>query len=52
MTAPVQTVTPDTPLEEIATLMAELHVHSIPVLDGKTLVGIIGKKDMVRALAR
>jgi len=52
MSAPVQTVAPDTPMEKIATLMAERHVHSIPVVEGKTLKGIIGKKDLVRALAR
>ncbi len=52
MTSPVKTVTPDTPVEEIATLMAEHNVHSIPVLEGRTLVGIIGKKDIVRSMAR
>jgi CBS domain-containing protein len=52
MTREVKTVTPETPLEEIATLMAEFRVHSIPVLEGKNLVGIIGKKDIVRSLAR
>jgi CBS domain-containing protein len=39
-------------MEQIATLMAERHVHSIPVVEGKTVKGIIGKKDLVRALAR
>ncbi len=52
MTREVKTVTPETPLEEIATLMTESHVHSIPVLDGKNLVGIIGKKDIIRSLAQ
>jgi CBS domain-containing protein len=52
MTRPVKTVTPETPLEEIATLMAENQIHSIPVLDGTNLVGIIGKKDIVRSLAK
>jgi CBS domain-containing protein len=51
MTRAVKTVTPETSLEEIATLMAENRVHSIPVLKGKELVGIIGKKDIVRSLA-
>lgn len=52
MTAPVKTVTPETSLEDIATLMAEGHVHSIPVMEGRSLVGIVGKKDIVRSLAR
>ncbi len=52
MTAPVKTVTTETAVEEIATLMAESHVHSIPVMEGPSLVGIVGKKDIVRSLAR
>jgi CBS domain-containing protein len=52
MSAPVKTVTPDSTLEEIATLMAGHKMHSIPVADGEKLVGIVGKKDIVRALAR
>jgi CBS domain-containing protein len=52
MTAPVKTVTPETSVEDIATLMAEGHVHSIPVMEGRSLVGIIGKKDIVHSLAR
>ena len=52
MTRTVKTVTPETSLEEIAALMTENRVHSIPVLKGKDLVGIIGKKDIVRSLAQ
>jgi CBS domain-containing protein len=52
MTTPVKTVTPETAVEDIATLMSESHVHSIPVLEGKALVGIVGKKDIVRSLTR
>jgi CBS-domain-containing membrane protein len=52
MSRPVQTVTAAGTLEEIATLMAEHHIHSIPVVEGEKLVGIVGKKDIVRALAR
>lgn len=46
------TVNPDTPVREIATLMAEKKVYTIPVLDGDKLVGIIGKADVVRASAK
>jgi CBS domain-containing protein len=51
MSQPVITVSPETPVEDIATLMAEKRVHSIPVLEEGRLVGIIGKKDIVRSLA-
>ena len=45
------TVSLDTDLSEITTLMAENDVHTLPVLDGNKLVGIIGKKDVIRSLA-
>ena len=45
------TVTPDTPLDAIATLMAEQKVHTLPVMEGNRLVGIIGKSDIIRTLA-
>ena len=41
----------DTPLDEIATLMAEKKIHTLPVMDGKKLVGVIGKSDIIRTLA-
>ncbi|MBI4377794.1 MAG: CBS domain-containing protein [Nitrospinae bacterium] len=42
----------DTPLEDIATIMSEKKVHLLPVLRGNELVGIVGKADVVRALAK
>ena len=45
------TVSLDTDLNEITTLMAEKDVHTLPVLDGDKLVGIIGKRDVIRAIA-
>nr|WP_321464520.1 CBS domain-containing protein [uncultured Desulfobulbus sp.] len=46
------TVGPETELEEIATLMAEKKVHTLPVLDDEQLVGIIGKSDIIRTIAQ
>lgn len=48
----VVSVTPNTPLDEIATLMAEKKVHTLPVLDKGELQGIIGKSDIIRTLAQ
>ena len=45
------TVSPDTELNEITTIMAEKDVHTLPVLENDKLVGIIGKKDVIRAMA-
>lgn len=51
-TADPVTVREDTPVEEIATLMAEKKVHTLPVLDGNgQLVGVIGKADLIRMIA-
>lgn len=50
MVSKVTSVTPDTPVSEIASLMVEKHFHTIPVVDGKKLVGIIGKEDILKTL--
>lgn len=50
MTGNPVSVTPDTPLEEIATLMAEKKLYTLPVLDQGVLVGVVGKEDILRAL--
>ncbi len=50
MVSKVTSVTPDTPVSEIASLMVEKHFHTIPVVDGKKLVGIIGKEDILKIL--
>ena len=41
----------DTPLDEIATLMTEKKIHTLPVLteDGE-MVGVVGKKDIIRTI--
>ncbi len=52
MTADPVTVTPDTPVNEIARLMSARGGHTLPVLDAGKLVGIVGKLDLIRGLAR
>jgi len=44
------TVDPDTSLEDIATLMVNNNIHTLPVLEGGRLVGIIGKEDILRTI--
>ena len=44
------TVTPSTEANEVATLMAEKDVHTVPVVDGGKLVGIIGKIDVIKGI--
>lgn len=45
-----RTVTEDTSLEEIATIMSEKNIHTLPVMRDSVLVGIIGKGDIIKTL--
>lgn len=42
----------ETTLSDIATIMAEKGLHTLPVMAGDTLVGVIGKTDIIRTLIK
>jgi CBS domain-containing protein len=44
------TVDSDTDIEKVAALMVEKNYHTLPVVDGGQLVGIVGKEDVLRTL--
>ncbi|MDO9287788.1 MAG: CBS domain-containing protein [Thermodesulfovibrionales bacterium] len=48
----VITVAEDTSAEEIATIMSEKKVHLIPVVEGKKILGIIGKMDLIKGITK
>ena len=50
MTPEPHTVSPQTPLETIASLMVDEKYHTLPVVDGDKLIGIVGKEDVLRSL--
>jgi CBS domain-containing protein len=50
MTPDVLTIDPETPVEEIATLMVKKNIHTLPVMEKGKLVGIVGKEDILRTL--
>ena len=52
MTAPPVTISEDVEVDEIATIMARRRVHTLPVLQGDKIIGIIGKIDIIRALSQ
>lgn len=52
MTPDPVTVTPDTDLADVASLMVDKKFHTIPVVEGDELVGVIGKEDVLRTLMR
>lgn len=47
----VITITKDATVVDIATIMSEKKVHLLPVVEGGKLVGIVAKRDVVRAVA-
>ena len=49
-TKEVLSIKEETTVEEIATIMAEQHIHLLPVLEDDMVVGIVGKADMVRTI--
>ena len=50
MTSKPVNVQPDTDIETIAALMVDNKFHTLPVVEGSRLVGIIGKKDVLMTL--
>lgn len=47
---PPVTVSPDTELSEVARIMSERKIYTIPVVERGKLVGVVGKGDIIRAL--
>jgi CBS domain-containing protein len=52
MTKPTVTVTPNTDLAEVADLMLEHGVRSVPVVHEGRLAGIVTRRDMLRSISR
>lgn len=50
MTQPVISVTPDTPLDEVASLLEKHRIKRVPVAANGKLAGIVSRADLVRAL--
>jgi CBS domain-containing protein len=46
MTTDIATVTPDTEMEQLGTLMANKQIRRIPVVDNNALVGIVSLGDL------
>ncbi len=50
MTPKVVTIPPDMGLDEIAALMVDKKFHTLPVVEKGRLIGIVGKKDIIKTL--
>jgi CBS domain-containing protein len=42
----------DTRLDEIASIMSEENIHTLPVLTANKLVGVVGKNDIIKTLVK
>ncbi len=49
-TADIVTVDELTPIDELATLMSERNIHTLPVLKNGKLTGIVGKRDIIKTI--
>jgi len=49
-TQDVTTCSEDTPVPEIAALMVDHRVHTIPVVAGKRLLGVVARLDIIRSM--
>ncbi|MFH0822806.1 MAG: CBS domain-containing protein [Pseudomonadota bacterium] len=48
--SPAVTVTPETDVSEVARLMGDEKFYTIPVIKDGTLVGVVGKSDVIRSM--
>jgi CBS domain-containing protein len=52
MTGQVVTARPDADVADVAELMLDYDVRSVPVVDQRELVGIVSRRDILRAMVR
>lgn len=50
MTAAPTFITPETTIEDVATMMANEKLYTLPVVLDGTLVGVVGKEDVLKTL--
>ena len=50
MTPNPVTVGPETDIEDVAKLMVDKKYHTLPVMEGDKVVGIVGKEDVLKTL--
>jgi len=45
------TILPETTLADIATIMAEKRIHFLPVMENKSIQGVVARREILKALA-
>ena len=51
-TPSVKTVTNFTPISDVADIMSSGKIHAIPVLEGKKVIGIVARIDLIRTMIK
>ena len=51
-TESVEAVGPDTPVSDVADLMTTKKLHALPVVEGKRLVGIVSRIDLIKTMIK
>ena len=51
-TQKVETVTPATPVSDVADIMSSRKISAIPVVEGNKVVGIVARIDLIRTMIR
>ncbi len=52
MTAAPTFITPETSIEDVATMMANEKLYTLPVVEDDKLVGVVGKEDVLKTLVK
>lgn len=51
-TEDVETVTPSTPVSDVADIMSRKKINSLPVVEGGKIVGVVSRIDLIRTMIR
>ena len=51
-TEDVNTVTPSTPVSDVADIMSREKINSLPVVEGGRIVGVVSRIDLIRTMIR
>jgi CBS domain-containing protein len=51
-TEAVETISPDTPINDIADMMSNQKIHSLPVVEGKKILGVVSRIDLIRTMVK
>jgi CBS domain-containing protein len=51
-TQEVETVSPDMSISDIADIMSNRKIHSLPVVEGKKIVGVVSRIDLIRTMTK